>query len=289
MDTEPLDADALRLALRGVVGELDVVARTGSTNADLLARARTSAGPPSAPAPDRPVPDRAVPDRAVPDRTVLVAEAQDAGRGRLDRRWESPPGAGLTFSVLLRPVGVPPARLGWLPLLAGLSLVRTVRELTGLAAVLKWPNDLLVGPREAKCAGLLAEVAGPDAVVLGIGLNVRTRPDQLPAGVDATSLLAEGADVSRHDVLVALLRRLLADEAAWRAHGGDPGAVGLPDAYRAVCATVGAEVRIDAPGGRSTHATAVDVDGEGRLVVRGPGGDTRAVAAGDVVHVRAIP
>jgi BirA family biotin operon repressor/biotin-[acetyl-CoA-carboxylase] ligase len=272
---DPLDVVALRselLAPAGPVARLDVVARTGSTNADLLAAARAGA----------------------PDRAVLAAELQQAGRGRLDRRWTSPPGAGLTVSVLLRPSGVPTARWGWLPLLAGLALLRTVTELTPLAAALKWPNDLLLGPpggpAVAKCAGLLAEAdagGAEPAVVIGIGLNVRNRRDELPDG--ASSLHAEGAEVSRNALLAALLRRLLADEAAWRAAGGDPDAVGLLADYRAACATLGSPVRIEQPGGVSTFATASDVDGDGRLLVREQSGATRAVAAGDVVHLRAIP
>jgi BirA family biotin operon repressor/biotin-[acetyl-CoA-carboxylase] ligase len=267
VENRALDAVALRTELADVVNGLEVVARTGSTNADLLAAARDGA----------------------PDRTVLVAEHQDAGRGRLDRRWASPPGAGLTFSVLLRPAQVSPARLGWLPLLAGLALVRTVRD-AGADAVLKWPNDLLVGPGRAKCAGVLAEAlrggAGQGAVVLGIGLNVATRPEELPAGVHATSLLAEGIDARRDELLVVLLRRLMAAEADWRAVGGDPVACGLLAGYREVCATLGLPVRIEQPGGDVLVATALDVDGDGRLVVRDQTGATRAVAAGDVVHLR---
>jgi BirA family biotin operon repressor/biotin-[acetyl-CoA-carboxylase] ligase len=267
VDNPALDVTELRTALGGVVAGIEVVEATGSTNADLIAAAAAGA----------------------PDRTVLVAELQNTGRGRLGRQWTSPPRAGLTFSVLLRPTEVPPRRLGWLPLLAGLSLVRTVRQLTTLDAALKWPNDLLVGPRGAKCAGLLAEVAGPGAVVLGIGLNVRTRAEELPEGVNATSLLAEGADLRRAALLVALLRRLLADQAAWRSSGGDPDAVGLREDYRAACATIGSPVRIEQPGGTSTVATAMDVDADGRLVILDQHGATRPVAAGDVVHLRAIP
>ena len=271
---DPLDLAGLRAALlapAGPVARLDVVARTGSTNADLLAAARAGA----------------------PDRSVLTAELQQTGRGRLDRSWVSPPGEGLTVSVLLRPTGVPPARLGWLPLLAGLSLLRTIREYTPLAAALKWPNDLLVGPAggspEAKCAGLLAEAdagGARPAVVIGIGLNVRNRRAELPEG--ASSLHAEGAEVRRNELLAALLRRLLEDEAAWRATGGDAEAVGLRAAYRVGCATLGRAVRIEQPGGRSLLATAEDVDEDGRLVVRDEAGATRAVAAGDVVHLRGI-
>jgi BirA family transcriptional regulator, biotin operon repressor / biotin---[acetyl-CoA-carboxylase] ligase len=265
----PLDVTALRSELAGIVARLDVVERTGSTNADLLSAAREGAA----------------------DRTVLVAELQDAGRGRLDRRWTSPPGAGLTLSVLLRPTAVPRRRLGWLPLLAGLSVVRAIRSLTSVEAVLKWPNDVLLGPDRAKGAGLLAELADAGdepGVVLGIGLNVRTAPEELPAG--ATSLAAQGADVSRDELLVALLRGLLADEASWRAAGGDPEATGLRAAYRTACSTLGAPVRIELPGRQGTlEAVARDVDEDGRLVVRRPDGATRTVAAGDVVHLRPSP
>jgi BirA family transcriptional regulator, biotin operon repressor / biotin---[acetyl-CoA-carboxylase] ligase len=261
-----LDVPALRDALGDTVARLDVVEVTGSTNADLAEAARAGA----------------------PDRSVLVAEHQAAGRGRLDRGWTSPPRAGITVSVLLRPTEVATNRLGWLSLLAGVALAHTVRGF-GADASLKWPNDLLVGPHGAKCAGLLAELAEPGAVVLGIGLNVGNRPDQLPPGVNATSLLTEGVDVPRQELLVALLRRLLADVADWRAAGGDPEASGLASAYRQVCATLGTEVRIQQPAGPDLVGTALDVDGDGRLVLREAGGTTRAVAAGDVVHLRPAP
>jgi BirA family biotin operon repressor/biotin-[acetyl-CoA-carboxylase] ligase len=266
---EPLDAAALRAALAGRVGAFDVVASTGSTNADLLAAARDGA----------------------PDRSVLVAERQDRGRGRLDREWVSAPGSGLTFSVLLRPGRVPVARLGWLPLLAGLSVVRAIQDLSDVSVALKWPNDVLLGPEQAKCAGILAEaeprVAGGLAVVVGIGINVGARADELPEG--GTSLAAEGAGIARSELLGAVLRRLLTDEADWRDADGDPDSVGLRAAYRAACATLGREVRVSLPDGSGLVAHARDLDTDGRLVLREPSGATRTVAAGDIVHLRALP
>src|ERR1700756_4748769 len=131
-----MDEGVLRAgALGGFWTALDVVASTGSTNVDLLARA--------------------VADPALPEGQVLVAEEQTAGRGRLGRSWSSVPGASLTFSVLLRPATVPPARRGWLPLLAGVAVVSAVRAVAGVDAVLKWPNDILAGDR--KLAGILTE------------------------------------------------------------------------------------------------------------------------------------
>lgn len=260
---QPLDVDALRTALVGPWAQLDVVDRTGSTNADLIGAAGAGA----------------------PDRTVLVAEYQEAGRGRLTRNWVSPPGAGITVSVLLRPAGVPTSRFGWLPLLAGLALLDTVREVAGVEAGLKWPNDLLIGPERRKAAGILAEVADSlrPAVVIGMGLNVLASPPEQPG---ATSLAAEGADVDRSALLVGLLTRLAAREAAWRDGLGDPELTRLRADYRAGCASLGSEVRVEMPGGSTFTGIAEDVDSDGRLLILSAAGHRRAVAAGDVVHLR---
>ncbi|HEY0487493.1 MAG TPA: biotin--[acetyl-CoA-carboxylase] ligase [Mycobacteriales bacterium] len=263
----PLHLTALRRALLSPGSfwrALDVVERTGSTNADLAAAARAGA----------------------PEGTVLVAEAQDAGRGREGRVWVSPPRAGLTFSVLLRPDGVPPARWGWLPLLAGVALTRAVGRLAEVDAWLKWPNDLLLGPHRRKGAGLLAEVAD-GGVVVGIGLNVTTAAAELPRE-DATSLLLEGAACTdRVPLLAAVLRELAQDYGKWRDAGGDPEASGLRRVYTESCDTIGRDVRVLLPVDDVLAGEAVGVDTDGRLQVRRPGGDdVVVVAAGDVVHVR---
>ncbi|GJF06992.1 biotin--[acetyl-CoA-carboxylase] ligase [Pseudonocardia sp. D17] len=267
----PLDIDLLRPALLAPVGpwsRVDLVAETGSTNADLLAAAA----------------------RGAPDRSVLVAEHQSSGRGRLTRSWESPPGSGITVSVLWRPQEVPADRFGWLPMLAGLALLDTVREFCAAPSGLKWPNDLLLGPEGRKAAGILAEMTavtgGGPGVVLGIGLNVGATIPQLPAG--ATSLAEEGAvGVDRAELLVALLRRLAAREAAWRDARGDAEAVGLRADYRAGCSSLGSRVRVELPGGESLTGMAEDVDVHGRLLLLDADGTRRPVAAGDVVHLRA--
>jgi BirA family transcriptional regulator, biotin operon repressor / biotin---[acetyl-CoA-carboxylase] ligase len=259
----PLDVEALRAAVVGPWAQLDVVERTGSTNADLMAAAAAGA----------------------PDRTVLVAEHQDAGRGRMTRSWVSPPGSGITVSVLLRPAGVPPSRFGWLPLLAGLAVLDAVRQFSSAPAGLKWPNDVLIGAEPRKVAGVLAEVvdAHQPAVVIGIGLNVGAAPPDQPF---ATSLAAEGSRVDRDAVLVALLSRLAAREAHWREGRGDPEQTRLRADYRAACASLGAEVRVELPGGAIITGIAEDVDPDGRLLLLDPAGHRRAVAAGDVVHLR---
>ena len=231
---------------------------------------------------------------------MLVAEEQTAGRGRLGRSWSSVPGASLTFSVLLRPAPVPAGRRGWLPLMTGVAVASAVRSVTdrggsgaggsgvGVDAVLKWPNDVLVGDR--KLAGILAEQS-PDgsAVVIGTGMNVATPAGALPvsaAGLPATSLLVEGAAVSREELLLAILGRLADWYLAFRADP-DPTRTGVLDAYRSLCATIGQQVRVELPAGRVVTGVARDVDTDGRLLIQETAATVvTSVSAGDVIHVR---
>jgi BirA family biotin operon repressor/biotin-[acetyl-CoA-carboxylase] ligase len=265
----PLDAAALAAAMvrpGGLWRSVEVVPVTGSTNADLLARAVAGA----------------------PEGTVLAAEQQDAGRGRLGRTWTSPPRAALTFSVLLRPDQVPRARLGWLPLLAGVAVAAAVRDLTAVDARLKWPNDVLAGP--AKLAGILAE-ATDGAVVVGVGLNVSTGPDGLPppgpGALPATSLrLLGSADLDRTRLLGGILAGLERRYRAWSRAFGDTERTGLRAEYTGLCATLGRNIRVELPGGRLLDGVAAGIDADGRLLIGMPPGADLPVAAGDVVHLR---
>ncbi len=262
---QPLSEPELRRAVvrpGGFWRSVAVAEVTGSTNADLLARAAAGAA----------------------EGTVLAAEAQTAGRGRMGRTWVSPPAAALMFSVLLRPAAVPPGRRGWVPLLSGLAVAAAVRALTGVDARLKWPNDVLVGDR--KLAGILAEQAA-DAIVVGTGINVSTTRAELPVET-ATSLALEGAaGTSRPELLVAVLGEIQHRYLAWAggASPGDPDACGLRAEYRRRSATLGRRVRVEFPGGDTASGTALDVDADGRLVISGADGPL-AVSAGDVVHLR---
>lgn len=260
---EPSRAPLDRAGLAGQLPsgwQLEVVAETGSTNADLLAAA----------------------GRGAPDRSALVAELQTSGRGRLDRGWQSPAGAGLTVSVLLRPP-VPTAHWGWLPLIAGLALSRSLGE----QARLKWPNDLVMGPEQAKVAGILGETGGA-AAVLGIGLNVSTTAAELPVPT-ASSLALQGySTLDRGRLLIDLLAGLDAELARWYAADGDAARAGLADDYRARCVTLGSDVRVELPGGGSERGRAEAVDDAGRLLVRPDGGEPIVVAAGDVTHIRPV-
>jgi BirA family biotin operon repressor/biotin-[acetyl-CoA-carboxylase] ligase len=261
----PLSAAALsRMLVRpgGFWRSVAVTDVTGSTNADLLAQAA----------------------RGAPEGSVLAAQTQTAGRGRMGRSWQSPPGAALMFSVLLRPGVVPPARRGWVPLLTGVAVASAVSRLTGLDAGLKWPNDVLVGG--AKLAGILAEQS-PDAIVVGTGINVSTRRAELPVQT-ATSLALEGAaQTDRADLLCAVLAEFERLYLAWTAapSPGDPDAAGLRAAYRQHSVTLGRQVRVEFPGGATAGGTALDVDPDGRLLVDTPDGSL-AVSAGDVYHLR---
>jgi BirA family biotin operon repressor/biotin-[acetyl-CoA-carboxylase] ligase len=303
LDRPPLSARALTRALvvpDGLWSKFDVREETGSTNADAAAAAAAGA----------------------PEGLVVVAESQTAGRGRRDRQWTSPPRAGLTVSVLLRPdctersegregmprlpgltdctersegqegmprlhrPGVPASAFGWLPLLAGVALVEAVARIGEVEAALKWPNDLLIDDR--KCAGILAEVSG-DAVVIGIGVNVSTRADELPetTGVPATSLLVAGAaNTDRSPLLRALLRSMARWYEGWREAGGDAEMCGLLAAYQRHCSTIGRRVRVLLPGGGERTGEAVTVDSGGQLVIRTEEGAEFRVSAGDVLHVR---
>jgi BirA family biotin operon repressor/biotin-[acetyl-CoA-carboxylase] ligase len=279
LDRPPLAARGLQRALvvpGGLWQRIEVLAETGSTNADVAAAARDGAA----------------------EGLVIVAERQLAGRGRRDRQWVSPPRAGLTLSFLLRPgvadpqrgwVPAPQRSWGWLPLLAGVALLETVQRQTELPSSLKWPNDLLIdqAPGDAKVAGILAEVAG-DAVVVGIGLNVTTRPEELPTttGLPATSLRGAGAPAADRDPLLrSLLRGVAQWYGGWRESGGDAEMCGLLTAYRRGCSTIGRDVRVLLPDHRDLVGTATTVDGDGQLVVRTDDGERR-VSAGDVRHVR---
>ena len=211
------------------------VTETGSTNVDLLALADTAE-----------------------DRTVLRTDHQTAGRGRLDRRWDAPPGANLLVSILFKRVPDDP---GELTRRVGLAIVDAVLATADVAATLKWPNDVLVDDR--KLAGILAQRAASGPVVVGAGVNVRWAPD------GAASL----GDLDPRTVLAALLHAF--DEL--------PSDIGVR--YSTSLGTLGRRVRIE----RTTDelvGTAVGVEPDGRLIVLDGCAITHRIDVGDVVHLR---
>lgn len=256
---EAIDSGALRAGLAPRWARVDVVDEVGSTNEVLMA------------------------DADAPDRSVLIAEYQSAGRGRMDRSWTSPPRAGLTFSALFRP-DTPIATWGWLPLLAGVALREAIVESTGLNLALKWPNDLLHAPTERKLAGILAQTSGPE-VVIGMGLNVSTDTGELVADAATSLKLCGVADPDRTSLLIAILNRLDARVAEWAESGGDAESAGVADAYRDACATLGRDVAVTTTSGQTLRGRAEAIDADGRLVLD-TGRHLEKVGAGDVEHLR---
>ncbi|MBW5423412.1 biotin--[acetyl-CoA-carboxylase] ligase [Streptomyces sp. BG9H] len=273
LDRPPLNAASLRRTLLregGLWTSLDVVPRTGSTNTDLAARAGE-----------------------LPEGAVLIAEEQSAGRGRLDRQWSAPARSGLFFSVLLKPAEVPVERWGWLPLLTGVAVATGLSRAAGVDTALKWPNDLLVtvGEEERKAGGILAERAGgaDGGIVVGVGLNVTLREEELPVPTAGSLALAGAGTTDRDPLLRAVLRSLEQWYGVWRKADGDPTASRLQEAYAAGCATLGRRVRAELPGDRAIVGEAVAVDGDGRLVLATEQGMQEPVGAGDIVHLRPAP
>ncbi|WP_405777838.1 biotin--[acetyl-CoA-carboxylase] ligase [Streptomyces sp. NBC_00859] len=283
LERPPLNVTSLRRALvrpGSLWTSLDVVTTTGSTNSDLVGRAA-----------------------GLDEGAVLVAEEQSAGRGRLDRSWSAPARSGLFFSVLLRPGdGVPAERWGWLPLLTGVAVAGGLSRSAGVDTALKWPNDLLVkvpqdsgrlrpgeapSGEERKAGGILAERTADGAVVIGVGLNVSLREEELPVPTAGSLALAGAVSTDRDPLLRSVLRSLEQWYGDWRAAGGDPAASRLQEAYAAGCSTLGRTVRAELPGGTSMTGEAVAVDGDGRLVLATEAG-VQPVGAGDIVHLRPV-
>jgi BirA family biotin operon repressor/biotin-[acetyl-CoA-carboxylase] ligase len=264
LDAASLDRVAIENALLrddSLWRAIEIVERTESTNVDVAGAAGAGAA----------------------EGLVVAAEHQVAGRGRLGRRWESPPRSGLAVSMLLRPSAVPPRRWPWLPLLVGVAVRESLVESTGVEAMLKWPNDVLVEDR--KLAGILVERIDSDrgpAAVAGVGLNVSLDAGELPMP-EATSLQLLGATADRTALLIEILSRLESHYRAWTGATGDPERLRI--SYVSGCATVGQRVRVEMPDGSTLVGRATGIDGTGRLEID-TDGERRAVGAGDVVHLR---
>ena len=260
----PLDVAGIRHDLVGpdrALQHLEVVESTGSTNADLLAR--SAAGEDIS-------------------GTVLVAEYQNAGRGRHGRSWTAPARSQIAFSLGVDATGLATSAWGWLPLLTGVAVVDAVRATTGIEPGLKWPNDVLAGG--GKLAGILAEVASPaPVIVVGLGLNVTLTADEAP-DPRATSLLMLGSTMlDRSALLGSILAELTARIDTWRIAGGAN--AGLIADYRARSITLGTRVRALLPGDREIIGIATDLDETGQLHID-TGAQTVAVSAGDITHLR---
>ncbi|MBA3949235.1 MAG: biotin--[acetyl-CoA-carboxylase] ligase [Acidobacteria bacterium] len=216
-----------------------------------------------------------------PDGSVILADAQTSGRGRRGRSWHSPEG-GLYLSYLVRDAGDLP-RPALLTLAAGVATARAIREATGLAARLKWPNDVVTDQGARKLAGILAEASGAGSrlefAVIGVGINVSpaTFPPDL-AGRASSMANELGRDVDRDALQQALIASLDAEVARLRAGGH---AAMLDEWSAASPSARGREVSWRADGA-VRHGVTAGVDDEGALIVQTDGGITRLVA-GEVV------
>ena len=230
----------------------------------------------------------------LPDFAVVGTDHQTAGRGRLDRVWNVPPGRALTFSVPVRvPSGAPADALGWLPVVTGVAVRAALADL-GVAAQLKWPNDVLVDGR--KICGILARMVvhgGRTTVVIGAGVNVGLTADDLRAGGVpegyATSVLLEGGRTDRDALLGSLVAHLRRTVTAVLDEGPAFTDGATAAEARAAMITLASAVRVHLPGGDQLVGTAVDLDAHANLLVRPDGAADDGVvrvAAGDVIHVR---
>lgn len=270
-----LDAIRRHLRTRTVGQTLELLDETSSTNTVALTLAHAGAS----------------------DGTVVLADHQTAGRGRLGRAWHSPRGSNLYCSIVLRR-DIEPEHLAnwlsWVPLTAGMAAARAMTCISDLRPMLKWPNDILMGSR--KVGGVLCEGAGLQkrhpCVVVGIGMNVNVEANSFPDEFreHATSLAAEaGRQFNRAELLATLLREL---ETVWEELSAQSGAERVRG-YSRVCATLGRTVEVQLLGNASVRGRAIAIGLDGSLHVRqdatGEGAghiEPVIVRAGDVVHVR---
>lgn len=247
-----------------VASRLEVREASGSTNAELRERAA---------------------DATWPHRSVLLTRNQTAGRGRLDRSWQTPPGSALAISVLLRDAALPVEARGWIPLIAGAAMSDAVAaQLPRREVGVKWPNDVLVaGESGGKICGILAEAEGDVAIVIGAGVNTAMTPDQLPVAT-ATSFAALGERCDE-DRLVADYVRRLDELVSALSRAGDAVSAGVHAAVTSRCVTLGVPVKVMLPSGGQIEGRASRLEEDGRLVVDAQG-TLHTVSAGDVVHVR---
>lgn len=235
---------------------------TGSTNADAFLLA----------------------EQGAEDGTVLLAERQLAGKGRLGRRWESPAGVNLYCSVVLRPE-LPPYEAPQLTFLSAVAVARAIKITTGLQPAIKWPNDLLMNGR--KVAGLLnemnAETDRVGFVILGIGVNLNMRADQFPPDLrtPATSLMLEtGSPIARQTFVVHLLRELDQEYRRFQQEGFGP----VREEWASYCNAFGREVQV-AVGSHVLQGPFMGIDHDGALLMKLPDGRVERILSGDVTVV----
>lgn len=204
----------------------------------------------------------------------VITEYQSAGRGRLDRKFDSPSGVALLFSFFIQPERID--SLGWIPLIAGMSVAQTLREVTESNDYFtKWPNDVLT--EYGKVAGILCERFN-DGVIVGIGINVSTQSDELPVDTATSIFITSGIEIDRNELLAQLLSNFSQLFLQW-----DSGA-DLKARFRALSATIGSQVKAELPSGRAVTGTAIGIGPDGELLLE----SGEQISVGDITHLRAL-
>jgi BirA family biotin operon repressor/biotin-[acetyl-CoA-carboxylase] ligase len=271
-DSTPLTVQAVTPLLRSATygRTLHILPITASTNGEAMALAQ----------------------RGAAEGTAVLAEEQTAGKGRLGRRWHSPPGENLYCSIIMRHQAGGndiSSWLSWVPLQSALAVARAVRTVAALTPELKWPNDIVLGSR--KLGGLLCESgpAGPSGtcVVVGIGLNVNSRPESFPADIreTATSMAAEaGRPIDRAILFAAIMAEMELSAEALRSQPAEA----LMESYSRLCSTLGRRVKVLLAADHSLEGLAESIgpDGSLRVVPSDPSKRVTDVRSGDVVHLR---
>lgn len=213
--------------------------------------------------------------------TAVIAEKQVAGRGRRGRNWMSPSGGGIYISLVLRPE-INPLYIAQVPMAAGVALIKTIKQVTGIQSKIKWPNDIMIGTR--KVAGILAETdCEADRVnylILGIGINVNTCMQSLPESIRsiATSLREEsGGEISRMELIRCLLSQLEDIYKEFIINGFSP----ILYQWKQLNNTIGSKVRVF-DDTWEISGTAVAIDEDGFLLVETDGGEIEKIISGDI-------
>ncbi|HNX40382.1 MAG TPA: biotin--[acetyl-CoA-carboxylase] ligase [Methanothrix sp.] len=232
--------------------------------------------------------------KSSPHGAVILAETQLQGRGRLSRTWASPPG-GIWMSLILKPQ-MPLSEVARINMAVSVALCRAISAVMGIDAVIKWPNDILVGEGHAKRHGdgerkvcgilteMKAEVDMLDYMVVGVGLNANVDLSLFPEDWRATSLAKEaGRPVPRAELICRILEE--AEAALEKAACGSEGAQEIYQEWRSRSATLNRRVRISAVAG-DLAGMAADLASDGALVLEMDGGERRRIVAGDCIHLR---
>lgn len=219
--------------------------------------------------------------KGVKEGTVVLAETQTKGRGRLGRAWHSPKYKGLYFSLILRPK-ISLDRASIITLLAGVSICEAIKEVLGLELQIKWPNDILM--HNKKLGGILTEVKAEvdevNFIIIGVGLNINNDSKSLISGSISLKEIKDG-ELSRLNILQEILYRLELNYQILEKKGAKP----IIDKWRQFAITLGRRVKVYSHK-EHLEGEAFDIDVDGGLLLRNDSGITHKVLSGDIIHCR---